>query len=233
MIESILVILLTAIAPVALLMWWVNRKDSTRPEPKKMLVKGFFFGLVSVFLSLGFSLGINELGLSFADSTSLKGQIAEAFFGAALPEETAKLIMLWLLLRRNKYYDEYFDGIVYAACIGLGFAGFENIFYLVDEDEWFSVGVVRAFVSVPGHLSFAVAMGYFYSHCKFGVNKNLWTYICVLLIPVLAHWIFDALLMGASVVSDTMSLVFIVVFIFFLRFLYNRTMKRIHKLEDM
>ena len=54
-----------------------------------------------------------------------------------------------------------------------------------------------------------------------------------ILIPVLAHWIFDALLMGASVVSDTMSLVFIVVFSFFLRFLYNRTMKRIHKLEDM
>ncbi len=233
MIASILVILLTAIAPVALLMWWVNRKDSTRPEPVKMLVKGFFYGLVSVFLSLGFSMGINELGLSFADSTSLEGQIAEAFFGAALPEEVAKLIMLWLLLRRNKYYDEYFDGIVYAACVGLGFAGFENIFYLVGEKDWLSIGVVRAFVSVPGHLCFAVAMGYFYSHCKFGVHKNAWTYICVLLVPVLAHWIFDALLMGAGVVSDTMSLVFVVVFSFFLRFLYNRTMHRIHKLEDM
>ena len=228
-----LVVLLTAIVPVVLLMWWVNRKDSARPEPKKMLVKGFLYGLVSVFLASAFSMGINELGLNFSESTSLEGQIAEAFFGAALPEETAKLIMLWLLLRRNKYYDEYFDGIVYAACVGLGFAGFENILYLVGEEDWLSVGVVRAFVSVPGHLSFAVAMGYFYSCCKFGVHKSLWTYACVLLIPVLSHWVFDALLMGAGVVTDTMSLLFVIVFSFFLRFLYNRTMRRIHELEDM
>ena len=147
MIQPILVVLLTAIAPVAVLMWWVNRKDSSRPEPPMMLAKGFFLGLLSVFLSLGFSQIISGLGLSFIDSTSLEGQVAEAFFGAALPEETAKLIMLWLFLRRNKYYDEYFDGIVYAACVGLGFAGFENIFYLVGEEEWLSVGMVRAFVS--------------------------------------------------------------------------------------
>jgi RsiW-degrading membrane proteinase PrsW (M82 family) len=141
--------------------------------------------------------------------------------------------MLWLFLRRNKYYDEYFDGIVYAACVGLGFAGFENIFYLVGEEEWLSVGMVRAFVSVPGHLCFAVAMGYFYSRCKFGMRRSTWTYLAVWLVPLLAHWIFDALLMGASVVSDTMSLLFIIVFSFFLRFLYQRSMHHINEMEDM
>lgn len=233
MIQPIIVVLLTAIAPVAVLMWWVNRKDSSRPEPPMMLAKGFFLGLLSVFLSLVFSQIISGLGLSFIDSTSLEGQVAEAFFGAAFPEETAKLIMLWLFLRRNKYYDEYFDGIVYAACVGLGFAGFENIFYLVGEEEWLSVGMVRAFVSVPGHLCFAVAMGYYYSRCKFGMRRSTWTYLAVWLVPLLAHWIFDALLMGASVVSDTMSLLFIIVFSFFLRFLYQRSMHHINEMEDM
>lgn len=38
--------------------------------------------------------------------------------------------MLWLLLRNNPYFDEHFDGIVYAVCIGMGFAAIENVLYL-------------------------------------------------------------------------------------------------------
>lgn len=40
--------------------------------------------------------------------------VADAFLLAAIPEEFAKLFMLWLLLRKNPFFDERFDGIVYA-----------------------------------------------------------------------------------------------------------------------
>ena len=62
----------------------------------------------------------NQVYGSFAEA------VGDAFFLAAIPEEVAKLFMLWLLLRKNPFFDEHFDGIVYAVCVGLGFAGFEN-----------------------------------------------------------------------------------------------------------
>ena len=49
---------------------------------------------------------------------SIFDAFADAFLLAAIPEELAKLIMLWLLLRKNPHFDEKFDGIVYAVCIG-------------------------------------------------------------------------------------------------------------------
>jgi len=122
----------------------------------------------------------------------------KAFVGAAIPEELAKLLMLWLLLRKNKYFDERFDGIVYAACVGMGFAATENIIYLFSNiDSWQSVAVGRAMFAVPGHFMFAVTMGYFYSKVYFGdmswrkASRVLW-------IPVLFHGTYDGLLFMAN-----------------------------------
>lgn len=56
----------------------------------------------------------------------IKKAITDSLLFAAIPEELAKLFMLWLLLRKNPFFDEHFDGIVYAVCIGLGFAALEN-----------------------------------------------------------------------------------------------------------
>lgn len=97
-------------------------------------------------------------------SSTISGAFTDAFIMAAIPEELAKFVMLWLLLRNNPYFDEHFDGIVYAVCIGMGFAGFENVLYLFDNYEsWISVGIARAMFAVPGHFLTAVIMGYYYS----------------------------------------------------------------------
>ena len=80
-----------------------------------------------------------------------------AFFGAAIPEEIAKLFILWLVLRNNKFFDEKMDGIVYAVCVSLGFAALENIMYLFLHSESFiTVGISRAFFAVPGHFCFGI-----------------------------------------------------------------------------
>ena len=54
-----------------------------------------------------------------------------AFFVAAAPEEGAKLLALWLLLRKNPHFDEDFDCIVYSVFVSLGFATLENIGYVL------------------------------------------------------------------------------------------------------
>ena len=91
--------------------------------------------------------------------TDLFDTTIQAFFVAALPEESFKLLALWLLLRKNPYFDEHFDGIVYAVCVGLGFAAVENVFFVVGEEgNWMGVAVNRALLAVPGHYAFAVVL---------------------------------------------------------------------------
>lgn len=74
--------------------------------------------------------------------SDLLGTTVMAFFVAAVPEESFKLLALWLVLRKNPFFDEHYDGIVYAVCVGLGFAALENIFYVLgNEENWIGVAV--------------------------------------------------------------------------------------------
>ncbi len=133
------------------------------------------------------------------EPTTIFGTTLNAFLCAAVPEETLKLIALWLVLRRNPYFDEHFDGIVYAVCVSLGFAAVENVGYVLNHEEaWVSVAVTRALMAVPGHYAFAVFMGYYYSMYHF-VRHDTTTAISILLVPVLAHGIYDSLAMSSMV----------------------------------
>ena len=68
-------------------------------EPTKWLLKAFGFGVLSVFVSFVFSVPATLLlGMEIDASTytSVSKAFADAFALAAIPEELAKFIMLWL-----------------------------------------------------------------------------------------------------------------------------------------
>lgn len=198
-------ILSLALIPVAFLLLYIYRKDRIQPEPIINLIKGIIYGIGSCFIVFAYA----EL---VGSGDELNG-IEDAFIMAAIPEECAKLLMLWLLVRHMKEFDEPFDGIVYAVCIGMGFAGFENILYLIENsDSLLSVGVMRGISAVPGHFSFAVAMGYYYSAVKFGSERHRTTNrVLTLVAPIILHGIYDSLL---SLPEDVMGLAMIVWVVF-------------------
>ena len=126
----IILVILAALAPAAWLLWTICQKDSDQPEPKNWLAKGFVYGSGSAFLSLAISMPASMvLGMNIDNQvySTFVEAVGDAFLLAAIPEEVAKLFMLWLLLRKNPFFDEHFDGIVYAVCVGLGFAALENV----------------------------------------------------------------------------------------------------------
>ena len=104
------------------------------------------------------------MGIYPTEATNILGSVSAAFFGAAIPEEIAKFIMLWLLLRKNPYFDEKMDGIVYAVCVSLGFAALENILYIYSYG--LEIFLSRALLAIPAHFAFAVIMGSFYGAAK-------------------------------------------------------------------
>lgn len=193
-----IVVIASALLPAILLWLYIWKKDS-QPEPVSWLIKAVLGGaLVIIPVIIVEQVLSTMLFGAEGEPTNLFETTAQAFLVAALPEETFKLLVLWLLLRRNPYFDEHFDGIVYAVCVGLGFAAVENVFYIINEEAWVTIAISRALLAVPGHYAFAVLMGYYYSLYHF-LDDSPKVAVCILLVPVLAHGVYDALVMSGTV----------------------------------
>jgi RsiW-degrading membrane proteinase PrsW (M82 family) len=190
--------LIAALLPAILLGLYIWRKDPI-PEPVRWLFRA---ALAGVLISIPVAFAEYSIaGLIFPSGkpTTLFGTTIQAFLVAATPEECAKLLALWLILRRNPHFDEHFDGITYAVFVGLGFAAIENVGYvLTSGDGWVTVAAMRALLAVPGHYAFAILMGYYYTKYHF-VEHTAWNGAKVILMPILAHGVYDALAMTGSV----------------------------------
>ena len=228
-------VILAALLPVVLLFSYIWYQDIKQPEPLKWLLKGLLYGALSVGVVLAVVWPLGQFGVTDGWSAWIL-----AFAQAAMPEEGAKLLMLWLLLRKNPYYDEKLDGIVYACCVGLGFAGVENIMYLVQgaiEGNWVVTGISRAIFAVPGHFSFAILMGYFYSRAHFGnpLKRQLNMFLAWF-VPMVAHGIYDGLIFSQQVAGDewiagVLFMLFLAGFIY-LRKRSNKLIKQYQKEEE-
>lgn len=194
-----MILIVAAILPAILLWLYTCRKDA-QPEPMSQMLKAFLYGaLICIPVSFVENYISGTLFASEGSPSNLIGSTLEAFLVAAVPEEGFKLLALWLILRHNPFFDEHYDGIVYAVCVGLGFAAVENVGYvLMHADAWLSVAVTRALLAVPGHYAFAVFMGYYYSLYHFG-QKSAKNLLSIFFIPVLAHGCYDAFALTGTV----------------------------------
>lgn len=194
---TILIPIAAALLPAFALLYFIWKKDKQK-EPTSWLRKAVLWGIVICFPVAIVEAGIKMVLFGDGMPSSLTGTTVMAFLVAAIPEESFKLFALWRVLRKNPYFDEHFDGIVYAVCVGLGFAAFENVLYVFTQENWVATAVMRSLLAVPGHYAFAILMGYYYSVYHF-VDHSPKVAACVLLIPVFAHGVYDALAMSGLV----------------------------------
>jgi len=183
---SLLALLAIAMAPGVAIGVYIYLKDRHEKEPISLLIKSFFYGVFSIFVTLLISsiisqfVTINELDVS--------EQAVHAFIIVALVEEFSKFIFVRGILYRNKNFNEPFDGIVYAVIVSMGFATFENIFYVAEGG--LSVALTRMFTAVPAHATFGILMGYFLGKAKFEHKKSYYAFHA-LGIATLFHGAYD------------------------------------------
>ena len=197
-----------AILPVLLLMIYIYRQDKYEKEPVKSLAKAFIGGIAAIFIDIVLVTSIDSF---FGATTFSRTVFYQAFLQAGIPEEFSKFVIFMILVWRDKNFDEYFDGIVYATFIGLGFACLENIEYVLEFG--IGTGVVRALISVPGHFLFGVVLGYFLSMAKFHPEKKSTYMWGGLIFAMFAHGLFDWLLMITEVLSPEICSIIYIVFI--------------------
>jgi RsiW-degrading membrane proteinase PrsW (M82 family) len=224
-----------AVLPALILAYVVYKQDKVEKEPFKLLLKAFLYGCFSVIPAI---LLESALSLYTPGIPILRG-LYDGYIVAGCSEELCKLMMLSLAVWKSREFNEYFDGIVYACYVSLGFACVENISYVFGAESYIdamSTGMVRAVLSVPGHFLFGVMMGYYFSLAKFNPDKKKDYFFKAFWIPMMWHGTFDALLMVAEDLGDNMALTAGVLFFVFIIFdirMWRWGVRRIRRLQEL
>ena len=219
---------LSSILPAIILVYIFVSLDLF-PEPKKNILITFILGILIIIpvVISGLILGY-YYDKYFIDTNYY--HILDISI-APITEETCKLLVIVMYCAKLKDFDEPMDGLVYGATASLGFAMFENIFYVFDNDlsPWETTAVARAILSVPSHSFDGVILGFSMSYYIF-FNKKIIFPLLGLLTTMTLHfsWNFFAW-------SDQILFLIIVIQIIIVTFLFkdlrNRQKKHL-KLRD-
>jgi RsiW-degrading membrane proteinase PrsW (M82 family)/ribosomal protein L40E len=196
-VQAILVVLI-AFAPGIFWLWMVYRRDSYRPEPRRLVVRTFIWGAVVAIPVAAVESILVLLFDPAAFGNALTGEMAlgtvvyMSFVVAGATEELGKFLVVRRTVYGSPYFDEPMDGLVYASAAALGFASLENLGYVLTFG-W-EIIFLRGLFSTVAHVLFSAMWGY-----PLGVNKvkphgargRVWL---GLILAMIAHGLFDFLL---------------------------------------
>ena len=115
------------IVPIAVWLMFFLWQDIKKPEPLRWLFILFGVGIIiTPIVWYGEGLLMKFLGLDLNDDLSLFSLII-VYTGIAIIEELAKLFSARLALKKDKYFDEAIDAMIYLIVLALGFGLVENI----------------------------------------------------------------------------------------------------------
>jgi RsiW-degrading membrane proteinase PrsW (M82 family) len=183
-------ILLASLAPVFVILFYIYFRDKYDREPIGLLIKALLLGIIIVIPVIF----VERLLLYLMPPAGKVGEAAyHAFVVAGTTEEVFKFLALYLLVWKSPSFNEKFDGIVYAVFVALGFAGVENVIYVLEGGM--QTAITRALTAVPAHAIFGITMGYYLGIAR--MYKELRSNYLgrALLVPIILHGIYDFILM--------------------------------------
>ncbi len=209
-------LLIVSLAPVAIIAFYVWFRDKYEREPVRMVIVAMLAGALVVIPVIVVENLISFIGQPLYGI----GEAAwNAFAVAGFTEELFKYLVLLVLIWKSSEFNDKYDGIVYAVFISLGFAGVENVLYVLQNG--FQTGLLRAFTAVPAHAIFGITMGFYFGMARFYPKRQKELRSKALWVPVLLHGIYDFILMTGI---EWLWGVFIG-FLFYLYFIGHKRMK--------
>ncbi len=213
-------VLLASLAPVFIILFYIYFRDKYEKEPLKLLVKALLLGIVIVIPVIF----VERLLLNLMPPAGKVAEAAyQAFVVAGFTEELFKFLALYLLVWKSPSFNEQFDGIVYAVFVSLGFAGVENVMYVMDGGM--QTALSRSLTAVPAHAIFGVTMGYYLGIAHMYEELKSKYLVKALLVPIVLHGIYDFILMVEIGWLLLMFIPYVIV-------LYSMAIKKMKRLSD-
>ncbi len=153
-------------APALLILWLVVAADE-RPGPAAKVWTAFLLGAASISL-LG-AVRAPFASILAAPEGLFVAQVLHSVFGVAIPEETVKILAIVIVSPKRRHFADPMDSVVYGAAVGLGFAAYENLAYLVQHAEmWQSLAALRSVLTVPFHAALGIIAGAYLAIARSG-----------------------------------------------------------------
>ena len=192
------------ILPSLIWLFYYLKKD-LHPEPKRMIVKVFFAGMivtVPVFIcQLALAWILDDLrGIPFFANFPFLLNLFKWFIVIAFTEELFKYVAVRLTALKSKEIDEPLDIMLYMVVAALGFAALENMFYLFSPlDATFeaalqstiSISFIRFIGATLLHALCSALVGYFIVISYLRSEKRLSYTLMGITLATLLHGLYD------------------------------------------
>ena len=210
-------------------MLYFDRKDSLKPEPRRLLLLAWGCGCGSAVLALILYWVAGLLGLPSWPGES-RGEIALYCLALVGPvEEGAKFLAARLLVFRWRHFDERIDGMVYAGAVAIGFATVENLLY-AQILPW-PQQLARAVTSPLTHSLFAAIWGFGAAHalivCRSKGCRLLWQLV-PLVLAMAVHGLYDFFLLAFNATLPASA---VILLLWVALILHSRRLVRLQKAE--
>jgi len=194
-----------SVIPSVVLLAYIYRLDKKEKEPVDFLLRLFTFGALVTWPVSTIEGAVSSFIVVKFSMSPVVWAMLKAFVVAGLCEETGKYLILKNCVWDDRHFNCTFDGIVYAVFVSLGMATLENIFYVADGG--IRTALARMFTSIPGHMSFAVYMGFFFSRMKLAAIRDDYRgYVrnrtLAIIVPIFIHGLYDCILMVNRIIPS-------------------------------
>ncbi len=187
-----LLYLIFALTPILFWMFFYFKKD-LHPEPKRMILKVFFGGMLAACFVAVFEIA----GLKIITGKSLLFVLLESFLLVALVEEFAKYLVVKIYVFPSPELDEPIDVMLYMVISALGFAALENIllFFAVEHPYTagvaFSFALLRFFGAVFLHTLTSGVFGFFIALSLCSAKNKKMLYFIGFFIAIILHGFYN------------------------------------------
>lgn len=190
-----LIIIIITIIPYIIIGKYIYKKSEEKIS-KKTIIKLILSGILIYFISGELNNFSKKMfNLSNESNTNFILHLIKYIFSIALTEELLKFLASYFIGIKNKYKNTNNNIIIITYYVALSFAIIENVDYILSHG--YITGLLRAIFSIPGHIIWGIIMGYFINLAYYEKNNNKKYYKNILLsiiIPILYHALYDAVL---------------------------------------
>ena len=194
-------LVILAIIPPLVIVFAVNRYCGTGREYLKRFLLLFLIGGLLITVAAMFGSDALTRGAGALLGSGVLFILISNFVTVALPEEALKYIVLRWRMTRGDPFEEPLYAVALSVTVTMGFSFYEQMVYTLGEG--LATVIMRAILSVPGHMAHAILMGYFLylaARCgkacddaegdAAGRKKHL---RLALLVPALTHGVYDVI----------------------------------------
>lgn len=224
-------------APSLVWLAYYLRKDP-RPEPRYMISRVFFLGIILAPLAVIAQWAFREAAFTFNPDFQISASFP-FFLWAAFIEEAVKFLPIKFAVLHNPEFDEPVDAMIYMIAAALGFAAIENILVLFQTIPDGAIAALqiwslRFIGATLLHAVSSAMVGYFLALSWFYNRHSQKLIYAGIAIATVFHFTFNSVLLKGkeSPESFLYSTIFLIITAIIISFLFAKIKGRIGKAAE-